>query len=311
MISWGGWLTSNGASLNLCRGVKPPAMRSGKKEMARARNIKPGFFKNELLTELSAFDRLLFIGLWCLGDREGRLENRPRRIKMELFPCDDYDVVAGLSELERMGFIKTYGDQLQYIEICNFHKHQSPHGTEKDSDIPDEFGEITVHPRDSKGCVLGKKRKNNVISQLGDVELTKQERPDSLIPDSLIPDTGFTEKEKPLPAKRAKSFDAIGFLTDRGVALELARDWLAVRKGKKLAPTLTAFEGVERNILKSGYSFSDAIRICCEKGWAGFDADWLSKDNSPSFSKKPQKFDPTAYVNRNKVKQDDNIIDIN
>lgn len=39
--------------------------------MARARNIKPSFFKNEDLADLNPFDRLLFIGLWCLADREG------------------------------------------------------------------------------------------------------------------------------------------------------------------------------------------------------------------------------------------------
>ena len=35
--------------------------------MARARNIKPGFFDNEILGELPALTRLLFIGLWCLA----------------------------------------------------------------------------------------------------------------------------------------------------------------------------------------------------------------------------------------------------
>ena len=57
------------------------------------RNIKPAFFKNELFAELSPFDRLLFIGLWVSWDREGRVEDRPKRIKMELFPAiaDDVD----------------------------------------------------------------------------------------------------------------------------------------------------------------------------------------------------------------------------
>lgn len=56
--------------------------------MARARNIKPGFFKNELLAEMPPEIRLLFMGLWCIADREGRFEERPKKIKMELFPCD-------------------------------------------------------------------------------------------------------------------------------------------------------------------------------------------------------------------------------
>ena len=75
--------------------------------MARARNIKPGLFTNEVLVDLPAFDRLLFIGLWCLADREGRLEDRVKRIKMELFPCDNYDIEVGLSNLAGAGFIRS------------------------------------------------------------------------------------------------------------------------------------------------------------------------------------------------------------
>jgi len=39
--------------------------------MARSRNIKPGFFKNDHLVELPFEYRLLFAGLWTLADREG------------------------------------------------------------------------------------------------------------------------------------------------------------------------------------------------------------------------------------------------
>ena len=51
--------------------------------MARARNIKPGFFLNEELGVLPPLVRILFAGLWCIADRDGRLEDRPKRIKME------------------------------------------------------------------------------------------------------------------------------------------------------------------------------------------------------------------------------------
>ena len=45
--------------------------------MARARNIKPGFFKNEILGVADPLYSLLFEGLWVLADRAGRLEDRP------------------------------------------------------------------------------------------------------------------------------------------------------------------------------------------------------------------------------------------
>ena len=65
----------------------------------RARNIKPGFFKNEDLAECSPWARLCFAGLWTLADRDGRLEDRPKRIKAELFAFDAVDVDPLLGEL--------------------------------------------------------------------------------------------------------------------------------------------------------------------------------------------------------------------
>ena len=46
--------------------------------MARSRNIKPAFFKNYELADCGAYAQLLFAGLWCLADRDGLLENKPR-----------------------------------------------------------------------------------------------------------------------------------------------------------------------------------------------------------------------------------------
>ena len=71
--------------------------------MARARNLKPAFFTNDLLAEIEPLGRLLFQGLWCLADREGRLVDRPKRIKAELFPYDDADVDVLLSALAARG----------------------------------------------------------------------------------------------------------------------------------------------------------------------------------------------------------------
>lgn len=105
--------------------------------MARARNIKPGFFRNEELVDLPYETRLLFIGLWTIADREGRLEDRPKRIKMELFPADGLDVDTCLDQLQDGGFILRYevGDA-RYIQVLAFSKHQNPHQKEQASIIP-------------------------------------------------------------------------------------------------------------------------------------------------------------------------------
>lgn len=105
--------------------------------MARARNIKPGFFKNELLAELPPLTRILFVGLWCIADREGRLEDRPKRIRAEVLPYDDGSVEDMLDELNACGFIVRYIiDGQAFIEIPNFTKHQNPHCKEQASTIP-------------------------------------------------------------------------------------------------------------------------------------------------------------------------------
>lgn len=105
--------------------------------MPRSRNIKPGFFTNEELVEVDPLGRILFIGLWTLADREGRLEDRPKRIKMELLPCDNCDIDSLLNALDEHGFIKRYVvAEKPYIQVINFKKHQNPHIKEAKSVIP-------------------------------------------------------------------------------------------------------------------------------------------------------------------------------
>lgn len=105
--------------------------------MARIRNIKPSFFLNDDLAALSPLTRLAYAGLWCLADREGRLEDRPLRIKPQVLPYDVADMDQLLDELARAKFIVRYevaGER--YIEVANFLKHQSPHAKEAASTIP-------------------------------------------------------------------------------------------------------------------------------------------------------------------------------
>lgn len=102
----------------------------------RARNIKPGFYRNADLAECSVWARLVFPGLWMLADREGRLIDRPKQIKGELLPYDSVEVEPLLRELAARGFIKRYEvDGQRLIEIPAFRSHQSPHYSEKASGI--------------------------------------------------------------------------------------------------------------------------------------------------------------------------------
>jgi hypothetical protein len=104
----------------------------------RARSIKPGICDNEVLGTADPFCTLLFERLWMMADREGRLEDRPLRIKAQAFPYrDGLDVGPLLSWLNEHGFIQRYTVAgAAYIQVTKFASHQSPHVKEAPSKIP-------------------------------------------------------------------------------------------------------------------------------------------------------------------------------
>lgn len=158
--------------------------------MARARNIKPGFFKNEDLAECSVWARLLFPGLWMMADREGRLEDRPKRLKGEIFPYDSVEIEPLLDELEKHNFLIRYSNEEgNFIQILKFKDHQNPHYSEKPS---------VIKPPNSENCETLKDGDFQEPSE-SDPSLKRGQNvliPESLLlnPDSLNPESGIPRK---------------------------------------------------------------------------------------------------------------------
>lgn len=152
--------------------------------MARARNIKPGLFKNEILGVADPLYTLLFEGLWLLADRAGRLEDRPLRIKGEIFPYRDGINVDGmLSWLAENEFILRYAVAgKRYIQVISFEKHQNPHKNETESEIPGP--EKVSTPSEEIGTTS-----ENIGGARADSLIPDSLSSDSLIPDVLIPDS--------------------------------------------------------------------------------------------------------------------------
>lgn len=87
--------------------------------------MKEGFFRNYELAQLSPLTRILFEGLWCLADKNGRLWDRPQQIKAECLPYDECNVEEMLNSLATAGFIRRYeAREKKCIEVVNFDKHQ-------------------------------------------------------------------------------------------------------------------------------------------------------------------------------------------
>lgn len=184
--------------------------------MARARNIKPAFFQNEQLGELTPLERLAFIGMWTIADFKGCFEFRPKRLKVQLLPYDNCDLEEIAINLDKSGLIRMYSVQGQrYIKILNFEKHQNPHKNEREagSNIP------------------GYEEKYRIINGLQNIQNNPEQNgttpadsllliPDSLLlnPSSLIPELEAKKKIKPKKTKIATRLPEDWTPTDEDIA---------------------------------------------------------------------------------------------
>jgi hypothetical protein len=212
----------------------------------RARNIKPGLFKNEVLGASDPLLTLLFEGLWCLADREGRLEDRPLRIKAEVFPYrESLDINRYLTELERIGFVQRYNaGELALIQVLNFKKHQNPHHTEKKSELPAP-----------------------VNSPLSNGEYPA----DSLIPDSLIPDINTTPEQKSssgsvFPSRKKKPVKTP--LPENFGISDGVRKWALTKSYGRLEDHLEHFIGDVKAHGRTYVDWDQAFENAIRKDWA-------------------------------------------
>jgi uncharacterized protein YdaU (DUF1376 family) len=88
-----------------------------------------------------------------------------------------------------------------------------------------------------------------------------------------------------------------------GLADLLWKDFLILRKSKKLPVTQTAFDGIKREAKKANKTLPEVIQICCERGWGGFKAEWLVIESLKTQDKPMQKWDSTLEGVMNKGKE--------
>lgn len=159
----------------------------------RARNLKPGLFKNEMLGSADPLITILFAGLWCSADREGRLEDRPLRLCAEVFPyrrkVTEKQVGKWLDWLHDHKFIARYVVSGQpYIQVLEFLSHQNPHKDERPSKIP---------PLSSVSHSAG--------TGEAPCDLDKSPEVVRLNPSSLNPESGILNPESSLRDARARA----------------------------------------------------------------------------------------------------------
>jgi hypothetical protein len=66
-------------------------------------------------------------------------------------------------------------------------------------------------------------------------------------------------------------------LVAEGVERKHARDWLTLRKAKRLPLTQTAWDSVKEEAAACGMTPAKAVKYAIEADWAGFKASWVAK----------------------------------
>ena len=88
----------------------------------------------------------------------------------------------------------------------------------------------------------------------------------------IIKDIG--EQDKPVRFMFNKE------LVNLGCDKDLVIEYMAHRKAKKASNSKIAFDGLIREQQKSGLDLNAVMRICIERGWRRFEADWLKSQNT-------------------------------
>jgi uncharacterized protein YdaU (DUF1376 family) len=65
-----------------------------------------------------------------------------------------------------------------------------------------------------------------------------------------------------------------------GVDVTVWRDFVQHRKRQRADVTVTALCGIQREAKKAGWTLEQALRECVVRGWRGFKADWVEKQNT-------------------------------
>ena len=105
--------------------------------------------------------------------------------------------------------------------------------------------------------------------------------------DACVESVATAKPKKPTLAKQRKQ-DALQLLADHGVDGQLALDYLAVREDRRARTlTQTAIAGLEREAVRAGLTLAQAVTVCVERNWAGFNADWLHSSGQQGFRPQP------------------------
>ncbi|WP_105884865.1 helix-turn-helix domain-containing protein, partial [Haemophilus influenzae] len=104
--------------------------------------------------------------------------------------------------------------------------------------------------------------------------------------ENISPRTSHSLEPVNEPKKTTQKSEAEMLLEQFGITGQLAKDFIAHRKAKKGVINQTQLNRLQKQADKAGISICEAVEICIERNWQGFNASWDWRDeklrpNSP------------------------------
>lgn len=133
--------------------------------------------------------------------------------------------------------------------------------------------------RSERARIAASKRWGKKMDAVSNANIMPVAYPEHTESNAPSPDPNPNPNPKPDPKKKQPpAFRPLDFLLSLEIKKQIATDFLEVRKKKKSANTKTAFSAIHREIEKTNLTANEVIKICCERGWAGFKASWLDNN---------------------------------
>ena len=96
--------------------------------------------------------------------------------------------------------------------------------------------------------------------------------------ENISPRTSHSLEPVNEPKKTTQKSEAEMLLEQFGITGQLAKDFIAHRKAKKGVINQTQLNRLQKQADKAGISICEAVEICIERNWQGFNASWDWRD---------------------------------
>lgn len=216
------------------------------------RILRDGILSSDSVCSLTWPAEVFYRRLMSVADDHGRFSSAPKLLRAACYPLQidkvsDADIGKWLTECVTAALVSVYpaSDGKRYLQILKFGQQ-----VRAKSKFPEPIDDSREH--------------------LIAIDISRAQPPANAHLGVFVVggvSEGVGEGEKRVRATRPTAPD--------GVSEQVWGDWLALRKAKRAPVTQTVIDGAATEAHKAGMSLDAFLRVWCQRGSQGLQAEWL------------------------------------